>query len=179
MAENLPAMRETQVQSLCREDPLLKGMAAVSSILAWRLPWARLVEETAGPRHYSALCVPLSARPCKHRQIQCWLFHLQSFLEMLSSPLKPQTSSLVFSWRCGLSSRPFGELLSSPGLLPRIRVTTTVSLRTLARGQEMSGGGKEAMGKQEHQKGFFQRLERATVFPTGKTYLKGRGGWRA
>ena len=36
---NLPAMRETWVQSLGRDDPLEKGMAAHSSILAWRSPW--------------------------------------------------------------------------------------------------------------------------------------------
>ena len=34
MAKNLPAMQETRVQSLGREDPLEKGMAACSSILA-------------------------------------------------------------------------------------------------------------------------------------------------
>ena len=34
-----PAIRETQVQSLGREDPLKKGMATHSSILAWRIPW--------------------------------------------------------------------------------------------------------------------------------------------
>ena len=32
-------MQETQVQSLGWEDPLEKGMAAHSSILAWRIPW--------------------------------------------------------------------------------------------------------------------------------------------
>ena len=32
-------MQKTQVQSLGREDPLLKGMAADSSIFAWRIPW--------------------------------------------------------------------------------------------------------------------------------------------
>ena len=32
-------MQETQVQSLGREDPLEKGMATLSSILAWRIPW--------------------------------------------------------------------------------------------------------------------------------------------
>ena len=37
--KNLPAMQETQVQSLGWEDPLEKGMAAHSSILAWRVPW--------------------------------------------------------------------------------------------------------------------------------------------
>ena len=35
----LPAMLETQVQSLGREDPLEKGIAIHSSILAWRIPW--------------------------------------------------------------------------------------------------------------------------------------------
>ena len=35
----LPAMRETWVQSLGWEDPLEKGMATHSSILAWRIPW--------------------------------------------------------------------------------------------------------------------------------------------
>ena len=32
-------MQETQVQSLGQEDPLEKGMATHSSILAWRIPW--------------------------------------------------------------------------------------------------------------------------------------------
>ena len=39
MVKNLPAMQETQVQSPCGEDPLEKGMATHSSILAWRIPW--------------------------------------------------------------------------------------------------------------------------------------------
>ena len=34
-----PAMQETWVQSLGQEDPLEKGMAMHSSILAWRIPW--------------------------------------------------------------------------------------------------------------------------------------------
>ena len=37
--KNLPAMQETWVQSLGREDPLEKGMATNSSILAWRIAW--------------------------------------------------------------------------------------------------------------------------------------------
>ena len=36
--KNLPAVQETQVQSLGREDPLEKEMATHSSILAWRIP---------------------------------------------------------------------------------------------------------------------------------------------
>ena len=38
MVKNLPAMQETQVQSLGREDSLAKGMATHDSILAWRIP---------------------------------------------------------------------------------------------------------------------------------------------
>ena len=39
LVKNLPAMRETWVQSLGQEDPLVKGKATHSSILAWRIPW--------------------------------------------------------------------------------------------------------------------------------------------
>ena len=37
--KNLPAMQETQVQSLGQENPTEKGMATHSSIFAWRIPW--------------------------------------------------------------------------------------------------------------------------------------------
>ena len=37
--KHLPAVEETRVQSLSREDPLEKEMATHSSILAWRIPW--------------------------------------------------------------------------------------------------------------------------------------------
>ena len=39
LVKNLPAMRETWVRSLGWEDPLEKGKATHSSILAWRIPW--------------------------------------------------------------------------------------------------------------------------------------------
>ena len=45
MVKNLPAVQEIQVQSLCQEDPLEKGMATHSRTLAWRTPWA---EEPGG-----------------------------------------------------------------------------------------------------------------------------------
>ena len=41
MVRNLPAMQETQVPSLGGEDPLEEGMATLSSILAWRIPWTK------------------------------------------------------------------------------------------------------------------------------------------
>ena len=45
--KSLSAMRETQVQSLGREDPLEKEMASHSSFLAWEIPWT---EEPGGLR---------------------------------------------------------------------------------------------------------------------------------
>ena len=45
MVKNLPAMREIQVPSMGREDPLEKGMATHTSILAWETPWT---EEPGG-----------------------------------------------------------------------------------------------------------------------------------
>ena len=39
LVKNPPEMQETRVQSLGWEDPLEKGMANHSSILAWRIPW--------------------------------------------------------------------------------------------------------------------------------------------
>ena len=45
MVKNLPAMWETRVRSLGQEDLLDEEMAAHSSILAWKIPWA---EEPGG-----------------------------------------------------------------------------------------------------------------------------------
>ena len=45
IVKNLPAMQETWVQSLGQKNPLEKGMATHSSILAWRILWT---EETGG-----------------------------------------------------------------------------------------------------------------------------------
>ena len=39
LVKHLPAVQETWVRSLGREDPLEKEMATHSSILAWRIPW--------------------------------------------------------------------------------------------------------------------------------------------
>ena len=42
MVKNLPAIQETGVRSLGWEDPLEKGTATHSSVLAWRIPWTVL-----------------------------------------------------------------------------------------------------------------------------------------
>ena len=49
--KRLPAVRETRVQSLGREDPLEKGMATHSSVLTWRSPWT----EEPGGLHYQSM----------------------------------------------------------------------------------------------------------------------------
>ena len=54
MVKRLPTMRETQVQSLGQENPLEKGMAIHSSILAWRIPWT---EELGGIQSVGSLRV--------------------------------------------------------------------------------------------------------------------------
>ena len=41
MVKNVPKMQETWVRSLGQEDPLEKGMATHSNILAWRIPWTK------------------------------------------------------------------------------------------------------------------------------------------
>ena len=45
MVNRLPAMQETWVQSLVRDDPLEEGMETHSSIVAWEIPWT---EEPGG-----------------------------------------------------------------------------------------------------------------------------------
>ena len=45
MVKDLPATQETRVQSLGWDDPLEKGMATHSNILAWKIPWT---EEPGG-----------------------------------------------------------------------------------------------------------------------------------
>ena len=52
MIRILPAMQEVQVQSLGQEDPLVKGTATHSSILAWEIPWT---EESGGLQSMGSL----------------------------------------------------------------------------------------------------------------------------
>ena len=47
MVKNLPVLQETQVLPLGLVDPLEKGMASDSGILAWRIPWTK---EPGGPQ---------------------------------------------------------------------------------------------------------------------------------
>ena len=67
----LPAMWETQVRSLGREDPLEKETVTYSSILAWRIPWTekprspwgRKESDTTERLHFNSLVAELVKNP--------------------------------------------------------------------------------------------------------------------
>ena len=65
--KNLPAMQETQIRTLGQEDPLEKGLATHSNILASRIPWT---EELAGYKGVTRVW---------HDWLTLTLFHLQIF----------------------------------------------------------------------------------------------------
>ena len=73
MVKNLPAMQETWVWPLGREDPLEEGMATHSSILAWRIPWT---EEPCGLQSIGSQRVgqDLSNLACTSMHITCHLW---------------------------------------------------------------------------------------------------------
>ena len=54
LVKNLPAIWETWVRSLGWEDPLEKGKATHSSILAWRIPWTVQSMESQGVGHFES-----------------------------------------------------------------------------------------------------------------------------
>ena len=61
LVKNPPAMQETWVQSLSWEDPLEKGKATHSSILAWRIPWGcKEVDKTESLSHLTLSGITLT-----------------------------------------------------------------------------------------------------------------------
>ena len=69
MVKNLPAMQEKQelwVQSLGREDPLEEGMAAHSSILAWRIPWTEEPGRLQSMRSQKSKYPSIMKNKCAH-----------------------------------------------------------------------------------------------------------------
>ena len=74
MVKNLSAVHETQVQSLCREHPLEKGMATHSSIV-WRIQWKRsLVRYSPWGRKESSRLRRLSIHAYQAQQIHIFIF---------------------------------------------------------------------------------------------------------
>ena len=76
MVKNMPAMQETGVQSLGWEDPLEKGMATHSNILAWRILWT---EELGGLQSMRGNESNMTERLSTHTQLICsvvFIFHM-------------------------------------------------------------------------------------------------------
>ena len=90
MVKNLPAMQETQVQSLGQEDPLEKKMATYSSILAWRIPWTG--EPHGGTVHgISELCITEQLSLCFTSDL-CIKGSVQFSRSVVSDYLQPHES---------------------------------------------------------------------------------------
>ena len=103
--KNLPAMRETWVQSLGWEDPIRKGKAIHSSVLAWRIPWT---EEPGGLQPWG--CKGSDITGTEHRQCLCFNV-IPSICPILSAPPRhPQSGLCVCVYTAALqirSSVPF------------------------------------------------------------------------
>ena len=71
LVKNLPAMRETWIRSLVWEDPLEKGMATHSSILAWRIPWTSMVHRVTKRQTWLSDFHMVQSR-CTHKKVSCF-----------------------------------------------------------------------------------------------------------
>ena len=112
--KNLPAMQETRVLSLGQEDPLKKGMATHSSILAWRNSWA---EEPGGLQPMGSQRVSV----CRRSQSASVLYHgcfARAHPPNLTHPQPVTPQSPSSWWLLSLFILMLGNLgLPFPGLL--------------------------------------------------------------
>ena len=76
MVKDLPAMWETQVQSLVQEDPLEKEMATHSSMLAWKIPWT---EKTGGLQSMGSQRVRLNWATNTYTNTHIYIYGLDEF----------------------------------------------------------------------------------------------------
>ena len=106
LVKNTPAMQETWVQSLGWEDPLKKGKATHSSILAWRIPWTiyspwgrkesdtteRLSSSSSSSEHSLAMGALL------HASSLLWssILHIVIFSQFIFPPGKPKNTPVFW-----------------------------------------------------------------------------------
>ena len=81
--KKLPALWETRVRSLDREDPLEKEMATHSSILAWEIPW---IEEPGGLQPMESQRVRLSHGVTKSHDLATNTFRLTLYNRLQFHP---------------------------------------------------------------------------------------------
>ena len=140
--KRLPAMRETWVQSLDREDPLEKEMATHSSILAWRIPWRRKWQATPvflpGKSHGRRSLVGYRTRGRKKLNATEWLlFIFIQFWDMFTANCGQKEMSEIrratHLWTVG-GGDTSGTL---PSPLPWVMVfELTMAFLTLVRSQD-------------------------------------------
>ena len=94
MVKNPPAMQETWVQSLHREDPLEKEMTTHFSIFAWRIPWT---ENPGGPWGCKELDTTEQLRLWLHTFHTCYKIHIYSLTQMIWNHLQCLTVSFLTS----------------------------------------------------------------------------------
>ena len=134
LVKNLPAIWETWVLSLGWEDPLEKGKATHSSILAWRIPWGRKELDTT---EWFAQFFSQSEQ-CFHFPHCAFLLF---FFFFFASPLlgkpdlsfPPRVKPMPLQWKLGVLSTgspekfyAFPVLVFTETLLPNIHTTTTL-----------------------------------------------------
>ena len=77
MVKNLPAILDTWVRSLGQENPLEKGMATPSSILAWRIPWTEGLDRL--PSVVQSLWMAAQAGQCPTGEREGWAWRTAGF----------------------------------------------------------------------------------------------------
>ena len=118
--KRLPAMRETQVRSLGREDPLEKEMAVYSSALAWKIPW---MEE---PDKLQSIVLQV-AQTVKHLPTM-WETRVRSLGQEVPLEKETATHSSILAWKIPRTEEP-GRL--QPMVWQRVGLSDFTSLHTL------------------------------------------------
>ena len=126
VVKNLPAMRESRVQSLGWEDPLGKEMATHSSILAWEIPW---MEEPGGyspwgPKEWD-MTEQLTLTPVLRRG-HVWVI---TGLRASGSANKGAQESLRSSFPCWQRATALNPDALSQALSPHLLTTCPLSSR--------------------------------------------------
>ena len=93
MVKNLPAMQDTWVQFLGREDPLEEEMATHSSILAWKTPGQRSL---SGYSPWDLKESDMIEQPSMHFSINCWVSSGFPFSPLRCKELVLATAAVVF-----------------------------------------------------------------------------------
>ena len=105
IVKNMPTMQETQVWSLGQNDPLEKGMATHSSILAWRIPWT---EEPRGlqstelqwVRHNWGVNTSLTIKVVWCKRTYEYFQNRWYILTFFLVPSRIQCTCWLLSWLC-------------------------------------------------------------------------------